>query len=75
VVLGLDGAAAALLGRLGSPRHAVAGGLVLGVAQQLVADGPTGGAAWSELLPLVVLVAVLAARPGGLLAPREVAAE
>ena len=74
-VLGLDGAAAALLGRLGSSRQAVAGGLVIGVAQQLVAVSPHLGAAWSELLPLAVLLAVLAARPGGLLAPREVFAE
>jgi branched-chain amino acid transport system permease protein len=75
VVLGLAGAAAALLGRLGSPRGAVAGGLALGVVQQLVEVAPSLGAAWSELVPLAVLVAVVAARPGGLRAPRQVAAE
>jgi branched-chain amino acid transport system permease protein len=75
VVLGLAGAAAALLGRLGSPRGAVAGGLVLGVAQQVVQVAPSLGAAWSELVPLTVLVVVLAARPGGLRAPRQVPAE
>jgi branched-subunit amino acid ABC-type transport system permease component len=63
VTLGLDGAAAALLGGLGSPRGAVAGGLAVGVAQQLVAVAPHFGASWSELLPLAVLVAVLAVRP------------
>ena len=75
VVLGLAGAAAALLGRLGSPRGAVAGGLALGVAQQLVQVTPSLGAAWSELVPLTVLVVVVAARPGGLRAPRRVAVE
>lgn len=74
-VLGLAGAAAALLGRLGSPRGAVVGGLVLGVVQQLVQVTPSLGAAWSELVPLAVLVVVVAARPGGLRAPRQVAVE
>ena len=75
VVLGLDGAAAALLGRLGVPRDAVVGGVVLGVLQQLVQVIPQLGAAWSELTPLLVLVVVLAVRPGGLLASREAFAE
>src|SRR5207245_7041111 len=75
VVLGLAGAAAALLGRLGSPRGAVVGGLALGVGQQLVQVAPSLGAAWSEMVPLAVLVAVVAARPGGLRAPRQGAVE
>jgi branched-subunit amino acid ABC-type transport system permease component len=74
-VLGLDGAAAALLGRLGAPRDAVLGGLALGITQQLVAAAPHLGAAWSELVPLAVLVAVLAARPAGLFAPAPAYAE
>lgn len=73
--LGLSGAAAALLGRLGSPRGAVAGGLVLGVAQQLVASSTHLGASWATTLPLVVLVAVIAVRPGGLGAGRLAALE
>lgn len=75
VTLGLAGAAAALLGRLGSPRGAVAGGLVLGVAQQVVGAWPRLGAAWAALVPLVVLVVVLAVRPNGLRAGRQVAVE
>jgi branched-subunit amino acid ABC-type transport system permease component len=75
VVLGLAGAAAALLGRLGSPRGAVAGGLVLGVAQQLVAATEHLGAAWAPCVPLAVLVAVVAVRPEGLRAGRVQAAE
>ena len=35
-LLGISGAAAAVLGRLGSPRGAVVGGLALGVGQQLL---------------------------------------
>lgn len=75
VVLGLYGATAAVLGRLAAPRDAVLGGLALGVAQQLVQVTPHLGAAWSELLPLAVLVVVLAARPRGLFASREALAE
>lgn len=75
VVLGLDGAAAALLGRLGAPRDAVVGGVVLGVAQQLTQVTPQLGAAWAELLPLAVLVVVLAVRPDGLFTSREAFAE
>ena len=74
-LLGLSGAAAALLGRLGSPRGALLGGLVLGVAQQLVASSTHLGASWATTLPLVVLVAVIAVRPGGLGAGRLVAVE
>jgi branched-chain amino acid transport system permease protein len=66
VTLGLDGAAAALLGGLGSPRGAVAGGLALGVVERLAAATPHIGAAWSQVLPLAVLVLVLAVRPAGL---------
>jgi branched-subunit amino acid ABC-type transport system permease component len=74
-LLGLSGAAAALLGRLGSPRGALFGGLVLGVMQQLVASSTHLGASWATTLPLVVLVAVIAVRPGGLGAGRMVAVE
>ena len=74
-LLGLSGAAAALLGRLGSPRGALLGGLVLGVAQQLVASSTHLGASWATTLPLVVLVSVIAVRPGGLGAGRLVAVE
>jgi branched-subunit amino acid ABC-type transport system permease component len=75
VVLGLAGAAAALLGRLGSPRGAIVGGLALGVLQQLVAGWPRLGASWAPLVPLAALVVVLAARPEGLRAGRAVTPE
>jgi branched-chain amino acid transport system permease protein len=75
VILGLAGAAAAMLGRLGSPLGAVAGGLALGVVQQLVAADEHLGAAWATTVPLTVLIVVLALRPAGLGAGRQVAAE
>lgn len=75
VVLGLAGAGAALLGRLGSPRGALAGGLALGVAQQLVAAWSPLGASWAAIVPLAVLVAVVAWRPEGLGSGRPAPAE
>src|SRR3954451_21624706 len=75
VTLGLAGAAAAMLGRLGSPRGAVAGGLALGVAQQLVAAQSHLGASWATTVPLVVLIVVLAVRPAGLGAGRQAPAQ
>lgn len=69
VVLGLKGAAAALLGGLGSVRGALAGGLVLGVLEQSAVAVPALGAAYADVLPLALLVVVLAVRPNGLRAP------
>jgi branched-chain amino acid transport system permease protein len=66
VVLGLKGTAAALLGRLGSPRGALAGGLVLGVVESLAVASTALGPAYRDVLALTVLVAVLAFRPEGL---------
>jgi branched-subunit amino acid ABC-type transport system permease component len=74
-LLGLAGAAAALLGGLGSPRGALLGGLALGVAQQLVASSTHLGASWATTLPLAVLVAVVAIRPEGFGAGRRVVVE
>ena len=66
VVLGLKGVAAALLGRLGSPRGALAGGLALGVVEALAVSSAWLGPAYRDVLALTVLVVVLAARPEGL---------
>lgn len=74
VLLGLDGAAAALLGRLGSAWGAIAGGLALGVLQQVVVAAPALGAAYVDVVPLAVLVVVLALRPEGLRATRRMPA-
>ncbi len=63
VVLGLSAIAAALLGGLGSARGALVGGLALGVVQAVVVS--VAGAAWTDVVPLAVLVLVLALRPQG----------
>jgi branched-chain amino acid transport system permease protein len=74
-LLGISGAAAAVLGRLGSARGAVAGGLALGVGQQLLALDAHLGPGWATALAPAVLVVVLAVRPGGLRAGRQAAVE
>jgi branched-subunit amino acid ABC-type transport system permease component len=66
VVLGLKGTAAALLGRLGSVRGAIVGGLVLGVAESLAVASERLGPAYADVLALAILVLVLAWRPEGL---------
>lgn len=75
VVLGLKGTAAALLGRLGSLRGAVAGGLVLGVVEAVAVASDPFGPAYADVLALAVLVGVLAVRPEGLRARARPPAE
>ncbi|HEU0129516.1 MAG TPA: branched-chain amino acid ABC transporter permease [Mycobacteriales bacterium] len=65
VILGLKGTAAALLGRLGSARGAVLGGLALGAVESLAVAWPPLGPAYRDVLALGVLVVVLAVRPEG----------
>lgn len=66
VVLGLKGVAAAFIGRLGSLHGALAGGLALGVVEQLAVAWPPLGAEYADVLPLGVLILILALRPEGL---------
>ena len=66
VILGLKGVTAALLGRLGSLRGALVGGVVLGVLESYAVAWPHLGAAYADVLPLGLLVVLLAARPEGL---------
>lgn len=75
VVLGLKGAAAALLGGLGSVRGALVGGLALGVLEQAAVATPALGAGYADVLALAVLVVVLAVRPEGLRSPYRAAVE
>ncbi len=49
VLLGLKGMAAALLFRLGSLRHAIAGGLVIGVLEAFILAWPRLGARWADV--------------------------
>jgi branched-chain amino acid transport system permease protein len=66
VLLGLKGITAALLGRLGSLRLALAGGLVLGVTEAYLAQWD---ARLVDVVPLAMLALIAALRPRGLLAP------
>lgn len=60
-LLGLYAAAAAVLGGVGSLRGALAAGLAVGTVQALA--GHAFGAGFYDLAPLVLLLAVLVARP------------
>ena len=74
-IAGLKAFTAAVLGGIGSIPGAMLGGLVLGVVESLAAGGlghihaiaQFGGGAWSDVWAFVVLIAVLLARPQGLL--------
>jgi branched-chain amino acid transport system permease protein len=66
-VLGLEAAAAALLGGIGSLRGALVGGLVVGLVQALAVY--VLGAGWYDVAPLALLVVLLAVRPQGSRAP------
>jgi branched-chain amino acid transport system permease protein len=69
VLLGLKGMTAALLGRLGSLRLALAGGLAVGVLEGFILAEPTLGARWADVVVLALLAGLAAWRPRGLLAP------
>jgi branched-chain amino acid transport system permease protein len=71
LALGLKGFVAATLGGLTSIRGAVAGGLVLGVLESLVAGYIDSG--FRDAVAFVVLIVVLVARPGGILRQHSVA--
>ncbi|HEY6887248.1 MAG TPA: hypothetical protein VI300_05685 [Solirubrobacter sp.] len=68
VLLGLKGMTAALLGRLGSLRLALAGGLVLGVLEGFILASSSLGARWADTIVLALLAVLAATRPRGLLA-------
>ena len=61
--IAVKGFAAAILGGLGSPLAAVAGGLLLGLIEQAVIPFSSAG---KDVVALVVLLAVLFVRPQGL---------
>ncbi len=68
LALTLDGFVAWVLGGLISPLGVVAGGIGLGVAQSLL-DGylPSVLVSYASIFPFIVLIAVLVARPTGLI--------
>jgi branched-chain amino acid transport system permease protein len=61
--------AAAILGGIGSVPGALAGGLVVGVAEALSAA--TVGAEWRAAAAFVLLIGMLLIRPTGLFGARE----
>jgi len=67
---------AAILGGLDSTAGAVVGGLIIGVAEVLAAGYQSNlaflGRGFDEVMPYVVMVAVLLVRPSGLFGTREV---
>ena len=63
-LLGLKGFAAAMLGGLGNMYGAVAGGLVLGLAEAFTAG--YGSSAYADVIAFVILLLLLFTRPTGL---------
>jgi branched-chain amino acid transport system permease protein len=68
----LYGFAAAVLGGLTSPAGAVLGGFIVGVIENLAGTIPYVGGELKLTIALILIVAVLVVRPGGLLGPRIV---
>ena len=68
----LYGFAAAVLGGLTSPAGAVLGGFIVGVVENLAGTIPYVGGELKLTIALVLIVAVLVVRPGGLLGARIV---
>jgi branched-chain amino acid transport system permease protein len=66
---GLKGLAVLVLGGLGSVPGAIAGGLLMGLAEALV---PAEASGWRDALAFAILFAVLLLRPNGLLGRRLV---
>ena len=64
---GLKGLAVLVLGGLGSVPGAIAGGLLMGLAEALIRSEASG---WRDALAFAVLFAVLVVRPSGLLGRR-----
>jgi branched-chain amino acid transport system permease protein len=68
IFLGIKGFAAAILGGLGNPVGAVAGGVILGLTEALTAGYISS--VYKDAVSLVLLLAILLLRPQGLLGRR-----
>jgi branched-chain amino acid transport system permease protein len=69
ILLGLKGFAACILGGLGNPFGAVAGGVILGVLESLSAGLISSG--YKDAVAFVILLALLFVRPSGLFGRRS----
>ncbi len=69
VMLGLKGFSAAMVGGLGSPMGAIAGGLVVGIAEALTAGYLSS--AYKDAVAFVIILLVLVTRPSGLFGRRD----
>lgn len=69
IMLGLKGFSAAIVGGLGNPMGAIAGGLVVGIAEAMTAGYLSS--AYKDAVAFVIILAVLFFRPSGLFGRRE----
>ncbi len=69
VMLGLKGFSAAILGGMGNPMGAVAGGLLLGVLESIGAGFISSG--YKDAIAFIVILMVLFLKPGGLFGRAE----
>ncbi len=69
IMLGLKGFSAAIVGGLGNPMGAIAGGLVVGIAEAMTAGYISS--AYKDAVAFVIILAVLFFRPSGLFGRRE----
>ncbi|MDH3194855.1 MAG: branched-chain amino acid ABC transporter permease [Hyphomicrobiales bacterium] len=69
IMLGLKGFSAAIVGGLGNPMGAVAGGLVVGIAEAMTAGYISS--AYKDAVAFLIILAVLVIRPSGLFGRRQ----
>jgi branched-chain amino acid transport system permease protein len=72
---GIKAFAAAVLGGIGNIRGAMIGGLLLGVAENLIPTAPWSGGGWigtewTDVVAFVILILILVLRPTGILGER-----
>lgn len=69
IAIGLKGFVACMIGGLGNPLGAFAGGLFLGVIEQVASGALSSG--WKNAIAFLLLIAILLLRPGGLFGELE----
>jgi len=69
LAIGLKGFVACMIGGLGNPVGALAGGLFLGVVESLASGVLSSG--WKNAIAFLLLIAILLLRPGGLFGELE----